>query len=266
MNIKGKNIIITGASSGIGSELAKKLASRGGKLALLSRNVQTMETLADEIIRKFPDCSAPVFMYCDIRDMTSAIYVLNKCGEKLGGIDILINNAGIGVYGMVDNTSLQDFYEIMDVNFFSAVNLTLKTIPYMKEQNSGLIINISSVAAIHGVPYLSAYCASKSALVAFSESIRSELKSNNISVMVVYPGYTQTDFFINEKKVGGARRPNGPYASPENVAESIIKGIINNKSEIVLSNEGRLLKNINKIFPKMVDYAMFKIACQLKTK
>ncbi|MFX0195501.1 MAG: SDR family oxidoreductase [Candidatus Hodarchaeota archaeon] len=264
MKIAGKKILITGASSGIGLALAKELISREAKLALVSRSEERLDKALIEIKTSYPRMPAPVSMVCDVTNRESVSQLVEDCRKLLGDIDILINNAGIGVYGVTDKTSIEDFRSVMEVNFFGAINCTLQMLPYMKSKGTGLIVNIASVAAMHGVPYLSAYSASKAALVAFSQSLRAELKDKRISIMIVYPGYTQTDFFKHEKKVGGARRPPGPYRPAKQVAQAIVKAIESDKEDVVLSIEGKILSITKKLIPKLVDQAMQRIALQLQ--
>jgi short-subunit dehydrogenase len=182
----------------------------------------------------------------------------------MGRIDILVNNAGIGVYGRTEKMSISDYRRILDVNFFGAVRCIHEVIPHMAHRGQGQIVNIASVAAKHGVPYLGAYGAGKAALAALSQSLRAELSESGISVTVVYPGYTQTEFFAKEKHVGGGRRPSGPYESPDKVARKIISGIEKNKREIVLSVEGKIMSAIQGILPRIVDKAMERIAYRLR--
>jgi short-subunit dehydrogenase len=134
----------------------------------------------------------------------------------------------------------------------------------MTRRGEGLIVNIASVAAKHGVPYLGAYCAGKAAFTTLSQSLRAELSGSGISVIIVYPGYTQTEFFAKEKHVGGGRRPDGPFESPERVAQKIIRGIERDKKEIVLSMEGKIMSAIQGILPRIVDKAMERIAHRLR--
>jgi len=152
----------------------------------------------------------------------------------------------------------------MDVNFFGSIHCILEVLPHMKRRGQGHIVNIASVAAKHGVPYLGAYGAGKAAIVALSQSLRAELSGSGISVVVVYPGYTQTEFFAKEKLVGGGHRPAQPYESPEKVAKAIIRGIKKNKQEIVLSREGKTLSVAQGLLPYIVDKAMARIAHKLK--
>jgi short-subunit dehydrogenase len=117
---------------------------------------------------------------------------------------------------------------------------------------------------MYGVPYLGAYSASKAALVALSQSLRAELWQSGVSIIIVYPGYTQTAFFDHEKKVGGARRPRGPFMSPDKVALAILNAIIHGKEDLVLSLEGKALSFSQRFLPWLVDIGMARIAQKLR--
>jgi len=264
--IDGSRILITGASSGIGRATSFELAKRGAMLALTARRLKALRKVSGEIKDAFPDVQAPLAIPCDVSDKEDVIRLVKECVDYLGGIDILINNAGMGVYGNAEMTTLEDFRSVMEVNFFGSVNCILEVLPHMKEIGKGLIINIASVAALHGVPYLGAYSASKAALAALSQSLRAELAKSGISIMVVYPGYTQTEFFKNEKKVGGARRPGGPYTPAKKVARAIIKAIENEKRDLVLSLGGKALKFSKSSMPWLAERAMQRIAFKLSDK
>jgi len=261
--IDGSRALITGASSGIGRATSFELAKRGAILAVTARRLKTLRKVSDEIKNAFPNVQAPLSIPCDISNREDVGRLVKKCVDYLGGIDILINNAGIGVYGNAEMTTLEDFRSVMEVNFFGSVNCILEVLPRMKKIGKGLIINIASVAAMHGVPYMGAYSASKAALVALSQSLRAELAISGISMMIVYPGYTQTDFFKNEKKVGGAHRPAGPYAPARKVARAIIKAIESEKPDLVLSPGGKALKFSKSLMPWLPERAMQRIAFKL---
>jgi len=264
--IDGSRVLITGASSGIGRATTFELAKRGAILVLTARRLKTLRKVSDEIKDAFPEARVPLSIPCDVSDKEDAIRLVKKCVDYLGSIDILINNAGIGVYGNAELTALEDFRSVMEVNFFGSVNCILEVLPHMKKIGKGLIINIASVAAMHGIPYLGAYSASKAALVALSQSLRAELANSGISMMIVYPGYTQTDFFKNEKKVGGARRPAGPYTPARKVARAIIKAIESERPDLVLSLGGRALKFSQSLMPWLVERTMQRIAYKLADK
>lgn len=264
MEIKGKRVLITGASSGIGLALSTVLARKGAVLALTSRRFYRLQELAKEIASAFPRIPTPLIISCDIANRESIDRLIDGCVNELGGIDILINNAGISVYGATERTTSEDFHSVMAVNFFGALHCMLEVIPDMKRLGEGLIVNIASLAAIHGVPYLGAYCASKAALVAISQSLRAELSKSGVSIMIVYPGYTQTNIFRSEKKVGGAHRPEGPYVPAAKVAEAIVRAIEAGERDLVLSSVGRALTLSQGLLPRLVDRAMERIASRLR--
>ena len=264
--MKGSRVLITGASSGIGKAVAFEFARRGARLTLASRSIDTLKNAAEEIISAFPDVLHPLIAQCDVTRRQDVKRMVEETIRRFEGIDVLINNAGAGVYGNAEFTTLEDFRSVMEVNFFGAVQCMMEALPFLKRAEKGLIINITSVAAMHGVPYLGAYGASKAALAVFSQSFRAELKENGVSLMIVYPSYTQTEFFENEKKVGGARRPSGPYASPPKVAKAIVRAAESGKRNLVLSLEGKALAFSQGIFPRLVEMAMDRIAYKLREK
>jgi short-subunit dehydrogenase len=262
--LAGKRVLITGASSGLGRELSFEFARKGAVIAIASRRVRRLETVAQEITRLYPQAAGPLIECCDVTDRDSVGRMIGACADHFGGLDILVNNAGIGVYGDTDRTELEDFRAVMEVNFFGALHCIFEALPYLRKTGSGLIVNIASAAAIHGVPYLAAYGASKAALAAAGQSLRAELSPSGVSVMVVYPGYTDTAFFVHEKNVGGAVRPRKRYTPADKVARTIVKAIEHQKCELVLSPEGRALSLALRYFPGLVERAMSRIAVNLR--
>jgi len=264
VKIDGKRVILTGASSGIGKAIAFELARKGARLVLTSRQCDLLEKVGQEIKYTFPEVNPPLPIACDVINRDQVRGVIHFCVAHFGGVDILINGAGIGVYGACEKTSLEDFRSQMEVNFFGPVHFILEALPLMKEAGKGLIVNISSLAAKHGVPYLAAYGASKAALATLGQSLHAELVRSGISVLNVYPGYTETDFFKKEKKVGGARRPNGPYTSPQKVAETVVAGIEKKKRELILTVEGKALILCQSLMPWFVQKTMERFAHDLR--
>ena len=264
--IRGSRVLITGSSSGIGKALAFEFARKGAILALTSRSLKRLRRAAKEIASAFPDVPVPLTLPCDVADREKVRGIMKNCMVHLGGIDILINNAGIGVYGETERTHLEDFRSVMEVNFFGSINCIFEALPLLNKNEKGKIVNIASIAALHGVPYLGAYGASKAALVALSQSLRAELAKNGISIMIVYPGYTQTNFFENEKKTGGAQRPPGPYASPQKIAKTIVRAVEKDKRDLVLSLKGKALAFSRSFLPWLVERSMERITDKLQDK
>lgn len=263
MRIDGKRVIVTGASSGIGRALAISLARRGAVLTIAARRGDRLDDVVREMERRSRRAVQPVAVTCDVSDAAQVSRLIGGTVERLGGVDLLVNNAGVSVYGEARRTSVADFAQVMSVNFFGALHCTLEVLPFMRRQESGLIVNVASVAALHGVPYLAAYCASKSALVAFSQSLRAELSGTGVGVMIVYPGYTDTGIFGAEKKVGGAVRPGGSYAGAEGVAEAIVRAIERGRSDVVLSAQGNMLNLVRGVAPGVAERAMRALARKL---
>lgn len=258
MRLEGKRILITGASSGIGAALARAAAQKGARLVLAARRFEALEALAAGI------APAPLVVRCDVTDAAQVEALVEAARGALGGVDALVNNAAASVYGDAERTAVEDFERLMAVNFFGPLRATLALLPDMRRQGDGLIVNIASLAALHGVPYLGAYAASKAALAALSQSLRAELAGTGVRVLTVYPGYTRTPLFTREKKVGGARRPSRGYVPAETVARAIVRAIEQDRRELVLSLRGRLLNVLRGVLPAFVDQVMQHIAARLR--
>jgi short-subunit dehydrogenase len=263
-SIAGKRVFITGASSGIGRALALEFARKGARLALAGRTLGGLEEVACEAVRTAGGRPKPLALVCDVCDPTMVRAAIREAVRGLGGLDILVNNAGVGVYGDAEKTTIEDFRAVMEVNFFGALRCSLEALPALKEAGRGLIMNIASVAALRGIPYLAAYGASKAALASLGQSLRAELGAAGLDVMVVYPNYTRTALFLKEKRVGGARRPASGYADPAKVATAIVRAVEKGRNELVLSAEGRALKWVRSLFPAATDKAMERIAARLR--
>ncbi|MBM3308031.1 MAG: SDR family NAD(P)-dependent oxidoreductase [Candidatus Eisenbacteria bacterium] len=264
MRIEGRHAIVTGASSGIGRAIAIELARRGAALTLAARRLDRLESAAREIAERFPSAPAAVAVACDVSDPAQARSLIGGAVERVGDIDVLVNNAGVSVFGDAARTSVDDYTRVFAVNFYGALHCMRETLPFMLRRGSGLIVNVVTTAALHGVPYLAAYGASKAALAAMSQSYRAELAGTGVGVMLVYPGYTRTEIFEAEKRVGGARRPPGRYAPPESVARATVRGIEAGGRDVFLTARGRALNVLRGIAPFVVERAMRSIARELR--
>lgn len=266
MRLEGKRVLLTGASSGIGAALAEALGARGTRLVLTAREKSRLQETAAVVALRHPALAPPIVAPCDVTDREAVRALCGTAVERLGGLDVLINNAGISVYGLAEYGSAADFERVMAVNFYGPLYATLATVPLMRRQGGGLIVNVASVAALHGVPYLAAYSASKAALAALTQSLRAELHESGIRLLTVYAGYTRTPLFDREKRLGGARRPRTGYAAPEDVAWAIARAIERDVDELVLSPSGRALSLLRGLVPGLVQWAMRVVAVQLRVK
>lgn len=207
MDIQNKVAVITGISKGIGFELAKQLHQKGAKVYGLGR------TAASDL---------PVtFVPCDIRNAEDVEVAIAAILKKESAIHILINNAGIGYFGMLEDITYQQWHDMFDTNINGMFYCCKAVIPGMKQQQYGHIINIASTAALEGMPQVSAYCATKWAVKGLSESLFREVRDFKIKVTCVYPGSTKTDFFRNSPGI----QPHDYMLMPEDVALGMIQAI-----------------------------------------
>jgi short-subunit dehydrogenase len=227
MDTKDKIVIVTGASGGIGLAVARVLASKGARVVLAARSADKLKELESEIPNSY---AIPT----DMRKIEDIKNLIKKTAEKFGRIDILINNAGQGMSSSVEKINLEDYRDIMELNVFAVLEAMQETIPIMRKQGSGLILNISSMVSKNYFPNLAAYASTKYALNALSLTAREELKNENIIVSVFHPKMTATDFGSNVKGTpysSSAGRPGMTVDTPEKVAEQILKLIESGEAE-----------------------------------
>jgi len=181
-----KNIIITGASEGLGAEIAKVL-SKENNVIIVSRNIEKMKLLKQEF-----GCD---YFKCDITNEKTVESIFNKIIDKYKTIDCLINNAGVWLQGNIEDNSYEEIKRTIDVNVFGTIACTKAVIPIMKKQHNGQIIVISSQSGVVIEEFCPVYCASKHALTTFRECIQNDLAENNIRMTNVCPGLMQTNLF-----------------------------------------------------------------------
>lgn len=195
--IMGKKVIfITGASMGLGKITAEYLSKKGHSVIGTSRNALSVDTI--EVTK---NQSYPLLVQMDVTDDTSIEKVLYFVQNQFGRIDVLINNAGIGISGPVEETPIDQAKMIFETNFFGMLQVTKKIIPLMRKRKKGLIINTSSIGGVIGLPYQGLYSATKFAIEGISEALRMELQSFGIRVVLVEPGDFKTSFTKNRKKI-----------------------------------------------------------------
>lgn len=222
INLSDKIVLLTGASTGIGRELVKKLVIEGSKIAILARRKELLDSLLDEI-----DGNSRIISYkCDVRNFSEVKTVYQQIKKDLGEVDIAILNSGISYRISESAFEIEKAREIFDTNFFGVVNFIQLLKDDFIKRKSGVIVGVSSLADSRGFPSSGFYCASKAALTIFLESLRIELKKNNISVITVRPGFVRTpmtdknEFYM-------------PFLmEPDKAAEIIINGIKKNKRVI----------------------------------
>ena len=209
-----KNIVISGASRGIGKAIALKFASEGWNVAFCSRSAEKLLALEKELEAVNPEGKYLAFV-CDVSDQEAVRDFAKASSEFLGEVDIIMNNAGVFIQGNVHDMDANDFQQMMLTNLTSAFTLTKALIGPMKERKSGHVFNMSSIAGYLAYPNGGAYNVSKHALTGYSKTLRDDLKEFGVRVSTSYPGATLTDSWAQ------ANLPEERLMRPEDIAKSI---------------------------------------------
>ncbi len=249
--IAGSRILITGASQGIGRALAVEAARQGGRILAVARSQPLLDQLAKEI-RGAGGALEPVA--ADITQAADRQRMVDAARRHFGGLDILINNAGLGATGHFAEAAPDRLRTIMEVNFFGLTEMTRAFLPLLRKGEMPAVVNISSIAGKRGIPARSEYSASKFAVQGFSEALRAELVKDGIDVLVISPGLTQTNFSHNmlERK---ARMPVDHMRgmTAEQVATISLRSIEKGRSETTLTFQGKLMVFVSRFLPRLAD-------------
>jgi 3-oxoacyl-[acyl-carrier protein] reductase len=192
MNLNGKSAIVTGSTKGIGRAIAEALVREGMNVCISARKADEVEQAVRELSELGEgDVTGAV---CDVRDYDEVKSLIEHTVAEFGGVDVLVNNAGIGIFGRVDETSPDDFRAVLETNLFGVFYCCHEAIPQMKRRGGGYIINISSLAGTNAHPQMAVYNASKFGLNGFSEALMQEVRHDRIKVSYIMPGSVNTYF------------------------------------------------------------------------
>ena len=235
MNVKDKVVIVTGASSGIGEATAKLLSQNGAKVVLAARSIDKLKVLQKQLRNSLA-------IQTDTTNEKQIKEMVKKTVLHFGKVDILVNNAGRGYDASIQDTNMNSFRKLFDLDVIGPLIAMQEVIPFMKKQGGGMIINISSGTALMYLPNMAAYSSLKRALVGISLTAREELKDDKIKVSVVYPYITLTDFEKNTLKEGKKQEEDWSSDDPDfkppdtagYVAEKILEGIKSEEAEIFI--------------------------------
>ena len=236
--LSGKRILITGASSGIGHALALALARNDNKLLLTARR---RDRLDDVTVAAAEQGSRVEFLAGDITDPSVRNDLVQLAADRFEGLDILINNAGIGGIGTFASADEARLRRIMEVNFFAVAELTRAALPALRASDDAVVANVGSVLGHFAVPKKSEYCASKFAMHGFTDALRMELASDGVDVLLISPSTVRSEFFDQAIRSQGDAAINRYSSTPERVAKQIIRAIEYGKREAILSLGGNLL-------------------------
>jgi NADP-dependent 3-hydroxy acid dehydrogenase YdfG len=216
--LEGKTALITGASSGIGAACVRALAGEGASFVLTARREPRLKALLAEVEKTG---GKGVVIAGDAREEETARRVVDAAVKTFGRLDILINNAGVGNYKNLVDTSADEYDEMMDSNMRSTFLFTRHAVPVMRKQKSGTILMISSMAGVYGFPGEAVYCSTKFAQVGFAQGLDKELRPDGIKVGVICPGGVKTEFAIGKGRTADGVAKSG-MLEPEDVAAVVL--------------------------------------------
>ena len=250
-----KTVVLTGASDGIGAELARRIAPEGARLVLAARNEEKLNEVAFRCQKSGADI---LVVPTDVSERDQCERLVAQALERFGGIDLLVNNAGMSMHAMFDEiTDLSTFERLMRVNFFGAMWCTHAALPALK-QSRGQIVAMSSLAGKTGIPGRTTYCASKFALSGFCEALRIELEPHGVDVTVVFPGVVATE--TRGRGLDGAGAPAGVSRLDERNAMTVercvdiaLAGIRARRREVIMTAQGRIGLKVKAFAPGVID-------------
>ena len=250
MNFKNKVVVITGASSGIGEASAIEFAKKNANVVLVARRKEKLLQVQKKI-SKYTDstliCQCDVSNKLQVKEMSDAVL------DRFGRIDVLVNNAGFVIYGKVNELSTEEIIAQMETNYFGMVFCTKAFLPQMLEQHSGHIVNVASVGASFSVPGVASYCATKFAMLGFSEGLRHELAGTGVGLTVVSPIMVRTPLFDHPSFDNFSKFSTGVSLSSETVAKTIIKASNSSRLEIVVPSVARAGIWFKQTFPYLIN-------------
>jgi short-subunit dehydrogenase len=265
MDFKDKVVLITGASSGIGKEAATQFAKKGANVILVARRKQKLEQIADDL-KKFN--VSTMICECDISDKLQVEKMAKLVLEKYNSIDILVNNAGFAIYGSVFDLTTQEIESQMATNYFGMIYCIKNFLPSMIQKKSGHIVNVASVAASFGLPGIASYCASKFAMLGFSEGLKHELKGTSVGITVVSPIMVRTDFF-DHPSFQKIPKYSPLSLSDKTVAKAVLRAASSPRLEIIVPSVVRVAVWMKNTFPYLINPILgisFKKQLNSKTK
>lgn len=246
--LKDRVAIVTGASSGIGEATARALAGQGAAVVLAARDEEKIRALEVEIVASGGHALG---IKTDVSDRDSVDTLVARTIAEFGMLDVLVNNAGVGLSGRVAELRAEDLRYVFEVNVVGALNCVQAALPHLGPGSR--IINVSSVVGKRAIPKVGGYCASKFALNALSDALRVEIKED-ITVTSVYPGTTHTAFRDNSRRTRDEQRGwRPPGVTPEKVAEKIVRAAENGGRDVYVRFSDRLFVAGTTLFPGLTD-------------
>jgi len=251
-NLQNKCVVITGASGGIGMEIARRAAGRGARVVLLARSLDKLEQLKQELSLQYKQ---DFYAYkLDVGKPEDIEVVFTKIFQEVGEVDVLVNNAGFGTFKQAVDTEIHEAEAMFDVNVIGLMACTKMVLPSMLKRNEGHIINIASQAGKMATPKSSLYSATKFAVLGYSNALRMEMMETNIHVMTVNPGPIETNFFTIADDTGSYVKNIAKFMlKPGDVAEKIVAAMLTPKREINLPGYMNAASKFYNLFPRTAE-------------
>src|SRR5919112_1086881 len=256
-DLKGKCVLVTGGSRGLGLVLAREFAGEGARVAICARDPQELERARKDLASR----GAEVLAFpCDVTDRAQVSELVDVVTRRFGRIDVLVNNAGVIQVGPLEVMTLEDFEQAMAVHFWGPLYTTLAALPQMRARRDGRIVNVSSVGGKISVPHLVPYSASKFALAGLSDGLRAELAKDGVVVTSVFPGLMRTGSPRHASFKGQHRAEYAWFAvsdslpvtsiSAERAAAQIIRACARGQAELVITTQAQLAVKFRSLFPE----------------
>jgi short-subunit dehydrogenase len=243
--LKGKTALLTGASSGIGRALAKELARAGVRLAVSARRAEALASLADEIERA--GGARPVVLPADLSKRGQARDLAARALASLGRVDLLVNNAGVGIGGAQHVVGDDEMArEMFETNYWSALSLIQALVPAMRERGAGAVVNVESMGAILPMPLAGHYASTKAALGLCSETLRLEMRGSGVHVFSVLPGPVETGMLAEYREVPGGDKllARSPIGNADTIARKIVRGLERGRRVLVYPSSLAVMRHL----------------------
>jgi NAD(P)-dependent dehydrogenase (short-subunit alcohol dehydrogenase family) len=253
-NLQGAVVAVTGASAGIGRETALAFAREGARLAVSARRTDRLEEVAEAARAMGGEAWV---MAADVSDPEQVRRFVQGAVARFGRLDVLVNNAGYGVRGRVEDTPLESYRRLMEVNYIGTVAGCQAALPVMRRQGTGVIINVSSIVGHRALPTGGAYAATKAAQISLTEALRAELKGSGVFACSVHPIGTTTEFGEVADRESGSKTlggPVGPQQTALQVAAAIVRCAKRPRPEVFPYPASRVLVGLNAVAPGFIDW------------